>query len=169
VARVRELLAAGARPDKPVAVAAAGGRARRRAGETALVGAITAAVADNTAALAALLDAAPPDQSAMGEALLAAAKYGRADYMRTYTMMPCLRLSLCAVCLLHAHSLVCGLHAHTAEMLLAAGAEPNVRESAYGNTPLMLAALRCAHSPPLHQPEPCVAMRCMHVDWRVPL
>jgi ankyrin repeat protein len=29
-------------------------------------------------------------------------------------------------------------------MLLAAGADPNVREAAYGNTPLMLAALRCA-------------------------
>jgi ankyrin repeat protein len=32
-------------------------------------------------------------------------------------------------------------------MLLAAGADPNVREAAYGNTPLMLAALRCATCP----------------------
>ncbi|ELR11667.1 ankyrin, putative [Acanthamoeba castellanii str. Neff] len=105
VARVKELMAAGAGPDQPVTTA--GGR------ETALVGAITAAVADNTAVLAALLAAAPTlDQAAKGEALLAAAKYGRADYM---------------------------------QMLLAAGADPNVREAAYGNTPLMLAALRsCA-------------------------
>lgn len=76
MARVKELMAAGAGPDQPVTTA--GGR------ETALVGAITAAVADNTAVLAALLAAAPTlDQAAKGEALLAAAKYGRADYMRT--------------------------------------------------------------------------------------
>ena len=93
MARVKELVAAGAGPDQPVTTA--GGRGRRgRGGETALVGAITAAVADNTAVLAALLAAAPTlDQAAKGEALLAAAKYGRADYMRTPPPLPAHRVS----------------------------------------------------------------------------
>lgn len=52
--------------------------------ETALVAAISSSVANNSECLAALLAARPPPaQAARDEALLVAAKYGRADYVRT--------------------------------------------------------------------------------------
>lgn len=84
--RVRELVRAGAAADKAVATRPG----RRAAGETALIAAITSPVAENSECLKALLTESthPLAQAAKNDALLAAAKYGRADYISTAAPSP---------------------------------------------------------------------------------